>query len=91
DRIDFDPYPWKSFSYWITSQFERWGYVPMGSLNHEAIAADIFLTGLARQMAKQLGQQPPTITLRFESLKFDTFDPSEPENYARQQIEKLGF
>ncbi|MDY7053453.1 ABC transporter substrate-binding protein [Limnospira fusiformis] len=91
DRIDFDPYPWKSFSYWITSQFERWGYFPLRSLNHEAIAANIFLTGLARQMAKQLGQQPPTITLRYESLKFDTFDPSEPENYAIQQIEKFGF
>lgn len=91
DRIDFDPYPWKSFSYWITSQFERWGYVPMGQVNHEAIGADIFLAGLARQMAKQLGQQPPTVTLRYESLKFDTFDPSEPENYAKQQIEKLGF
>lgn len=91
DRIDFDPYPWKSFSYWMTSQFERWGYLPLGQTDHEAIADDIFLTGLARQMAKQLGRQPPTITLRYEDLKFDRFDPSEPENYAPQQIEKYGF
>ncbi|MGC9528512.1 MAG: ABC transporter substrate-binding protein [Limnospira sp.] len=91
DRIDFDPYPWKSFSYWITSQFERWGYLPLGQTNHEAIADDIFMTGLARQMAKQLGHQPPTIILRYEDLKFDRFDPSEPENYALQQIEKYGF
>ncbi len=90
DRIDFDPYPWKSFSYWITSQLVRWNLLA-NNIDHENIADEVFLTSLARQIAKQLGQTPPTIILRYEQLKYDTFDPSEPEEYARQQIKKYGF
>ncbi|MCT7968074.1 ABC transporter substrate-binding protein [Laspinema sp. D1] len=91
DRIDFDPYPWKSFSYWITSQFARWGMVEAQNISHEAIADEVFLTGLARQLAKQLGQTPPTIILRDEQLKFGLFDPSEPDAYRQAQIQKHGF
>ncbi len=91
DRIDFDPYPWKSFSYWITSQFARWGMLDRQTVPHEAIADDVFLTGLARQLAKQLGQTPPTIILRDEKLKFGLFDPSEPDAYLQAQIQKHGF
>lgn len=91
DRIDFDPYPWKSFSYWITTQFVRWNLMPGGNVEHENIADEVFLTGLARQLAKQLGQTPPTIILRYEKLNFDTFDPAEPEQYLKQQVEKYGF
>ncbi len=91
DRIDFDPYPWKSFSYWITSQFARWGMLEEQNTSHEAIADEVFLTGLARQLAKQLGQTPPTIILRDEQLKFGLFDPSEPDAYLQAQIQKHGF
>ncbi|MCT7958892.1 CmpA/NrtA family ABC transporter substrate-binding protein [Laspinema palackyanum] len=91
DRIDFDPYPWKSFSYWITAQFARWGMVEEQNISHEAIADEVFLTGLARQLAKQLGQTPPTIILRYEQLKFGLFDPSEPDAYLQGQIQKHGF
>ncbi|MCT7961680.1 ABC transporter substrate-binding protein [Laspinema sp. D1] len=91
NRIDFDPYPWKSFSYWITAQFARWGMVEAQNISHEAIADEVFLTGLARQLAKQLGQTPPTIILRDEQLKFGLFDPSEPDAYRQAQIQKHGF
>ncbi len=91
DRIDFDPYPWKSFAYWITSQFARWGMLDRQNIPHEAIADEVFLTGLARQLAKQLGQTPPTIILRDEQLKFGLFDPSEPDAYLQAQIQKHGF
>lgn len=91
DRIDFDPYPWKSFSYWITAQFARWGMLEEQNVPHEAIADEVFLTGLARQLAKQLGQTPPTIILRDEQLKFGLFDPSEPNAYLQGQIQKHGF
>jgi nitrate/nitrite transport system substrate-binding protein len=91
DRIDFDPYPWKSFSYWMTSQFARWGMLEQQNPPHEAIADDVFLTGLARQLAKQLGQTPPTIILRDEPLKFGIFDPSAPDAYVQAQIQKHGF
>ncbi len=90
DRIDFDPYPWKSFSYWITTQLQRWNLMP-SNVDHEAIADEVFLTGLARHLAKQLGQNPPTVILRKEQLKYDQFDPTDPEGYLQQQIEKFGF
>ncbi len=90
DRIDFDPYPWKSFSYWITTQFQRWNLMP-SNMDHEAIADEVFLTGLARHLAKQLGQTPPTVILRKEQLKYDLFDPTDPEAYLQQQIKTFGF
>ncbi len=90
DRIDFDPYPWKSFSYWITTQFERWNLTP-SNIDHEAIADEVFLTGLARHLAKQLGQTPPTVILRKEQLKYDLFDPTDPEAYLQQQMKTFGF
>jgi nitrate/nitrite transport system substrate-binding protein len=90
DRIDFDPYPWKSFSYWITTQFQRWNFMP-SNIDHEAIADEVFLTGLARHLAKKLGQHPPTVILRKEQLKYDRFDPTDPEDYLQQQIKKFGF
>ncbi len=91
DRIDFDPYPWKSFSYWITTQFQRWGFLPPGNWQHEAIADDVFMTGLARQLSKELGQNPPSLILRYEDLADDRFDPSEPEQYLQTQIDRLKF
>lgn len=91
NRIDFDPYPWKSFSYWITAQLARWGMLEEQNVPHEAIADEVFLTGLARQLAKQLGQTPPTLILRDEQLKFGIFDPSEPDAYLQAQIKKHGF
>ncbi|MBD2545736.1 MULTISPECIES: ABC transporter substrate-binding protein [Planktothricoides] len=90
DRIDFDPYPWKSFSYWITTQFQRWNLMP-SNVDHEAIADEVFLTGLARHLAKKLGQTPPTVILRKEQLKYDQFDPTDPESYLQGQIKKHGF
>ncbi len=90
DRIDFDPYPWKSFSYWITSQLVRWNLLA-DNIDHETLADEVFLTILARQISKQLGQTPPTTILRYEQLKYDIFDPSEPKEYVRQQIKKYGF
>jgi nitrate/nitrite transport system substrate-binding protein len=90
DRINFEPYPWKSFSYWITTQFERWNLTP-SNIDHEAIADEVFLTGLARHLAKKLGQTPPTVILRKEQLKYDRFDPTNPEDYLQQQIKTFGF
>ncbi|TVQ57274.1 MAG: ABC transporter substrate-binding protein [Spirulina sp. DLM2.Bin59] len=91
DRIDFDPYPWKSFSYWITTQLQRWGFLTPGNWQHEAIADDVFMTGLARQLSKELGQNPPSLILRFEDLAYDRFDPSEPEQYLQAQIDRWDF
>lgn len=90
DRIDFDPYPWQSFSRWISSQLVRWDFLPADAADHEAIGNDIFLTDLARELAIELGQNPPTETLRTETLMFDTFDPADPAAYVQQQIDQFG-
>ncbi len=87
DRIDFDPYPWQSFSRWISSQLVRWDFLPTESADHDVIGTDIFLTDLARELAVELGQNPPTETLRTETLMFDTFDPAA---YVQQQIDQFG-
>jgi len=98
DRIGFDPYPWQSFAKWISSQLVRWDLQGDGKaaqeLNDDTFASvgeSIFLTDLARELAQELGQNPPTETVRVEKLAFDTFDPADPGAYVKAQIEKFGF
>lgn len=90
DRIDFDPYPWQSFAYWITSQMVRWNLLEADQADYSQIAQDIFLTDLARELAQELGQTPPAETLRVETLMFDSFDPSDPAAYIQAQIDRYG-
>lgn len=90
DRIGFDPYPWKSFAKWIASQMVRWNLMLGEGVNYDQIAQDIFLTDLAAELQRELGQTPPTETQRIETLKFDTFDPSDPAAYVAAQVEKFG-
>lgn len=89
DRIGFDPYPWTSFAKWIASQMVRWDLMPASKANYDQIAQDIFLTELAAELQKALGQTPPTETARTEKLKFDTFDPSDPAAYVEAQVKKF--
>ena len=90
DRIDFDPYPWKSFSHWITSQLVRWDFLPEERANYDEIADDIFLTDLARELAQEIGQDAPEEIFRTENLMFDEFNPDEAADYVRRQIDEYG-
>jgi nitrate/nitrite transport system substrate-binding protein len=97
DRIDFDPYPWQSFANWISSQLVRWDLQGDGKVeqaitaeNYDQIGQEIFLTDLARELAEELGQTPPTDIYRTETLEFDTFDPAKPQEYVEEQIKKYG-
>ncbi|MEM9767980.1 MAG: ABC transporter substrate-binding protein [Cyanobacteria bacterium P01_D01_bin.71] len=97
DRIDFDPYPWQSFANWISSQLVRWdlqgdGLAPKAipEQGYETVGKDIFLTDLARELATELGQDPPEEIYRTEELMFDTFDPANPDAYVQQQIDEYG-
>jgi nitrate/nitrite transport system substrate-binding protein len=89
DRISFDPYPWTSFAKWIASQMVRWDLMPAEKANYEQIANDIFMTELAAELQKELGQTPPTEAARVEKLKFDTFDPADPAAYVEAQLKKF--
>lgn len=97
DRIGFDPYPWQSFANWISSQLVRWdlqgdGLAPtiIPETGYDTVGTDVFLTDLARELATELGQTPPTEIYREETLKFDTFDPADPAAYVQQQIDEYG-
>ena len=99
DRIDFDPYPWQSFANWISSQLVRWDLqgeegttaskiIP--ETGYDEVGKEIFLTDLARELARELGQNPPEEIYRTEELAFDTFDPANPDAYMQQQIDEHG-
>jgi nitrate/nitrite transport system substrate-binding protein len=90
DRIDFDPYPWQSFAHWISSQLVRWDFLPEEQANYDEIGQEIFLTDLARELAQEVGQSPPSEEFRTEKLQFDTFDPQDPTAYVKEQIDKNG-
>ena len=97
DRIDFDPYPWQSFANWISSQLVRWDLQGDGKVKsaiaadkYEEVGKEIFMTDLARELAEEVGQTPPADIYRTETLKFDTFDPDNPQAYVDEQIKKYG-
>ncbi|RZM82176.1 ABC transporter substrate-binding protein [Leptolyngbya iicbica] len=97
DRIDFDPYPWQSFANWISSQLVRWDLQGDGMAaqvipeqGYDEVGQGIFLTDLARELAQELGQEPPEEIYRTEELMFDTFDPADPAGYVQQQIDEYG-
>nr|MDF0368741.1 ABC transporter substrate-binding protein [Nodosilinea sp. TSF1-S3] len=97
DRIEFDPYPWQSFAKWISSQLVRWdlmgdGNTPetVSNADIDAVGEEVFLTDLARELALELGEQPPFETDRAETLAFDSFDPTASADYVKGQVEKFG-
>ncbi len=97
DRIDFDPYPWQSFANWISSQLLRWDLQGDGKVKqvisegkYDEVGQKIFLTDLARELAEEVGQAPPDDVYRIETLAFDIFDPTKPQEYVDQQIKKYG-
>ncbi|MEL6556049.1 MAG: taurine ABC transporter substrate-binding protein, partial [Cyanobacteria bacterium J06621_11] len=97
DRIGFDPYPWQSFANWISSQLVRWDLQGDGKAaeaitddTYNEVGENIFLTDLARELAEEVGLNPPSDIYRTETLEFDTFDPAKPGEYVKEQIEENG-
>ena len=97
DRIDFDPYPWQSFANWISSQLVRWDLQGndrvkevLGQGLYEEVGKEIFMTDLARELAEEVGLNPPDDIYREETLEFDSFDPANPQEYVDEQIKKYG-
>ena len=97
DRIDFDPYPWQSFANWISSQLVRWDLQGDGQAakaitdeSYNEVGEEVFLTDLARELAEEVGLNPPSEIYRTEELEFDTFNPEAPGEYIKEQIDKYG-
>ncbi|MBD1821371.1 ABC transporter substrate-binding protein [Cyanobacteria bacterium FACHB-DQ100] len=89
-RIGFDTYPWKSFAAWISSQMVRWDLMPEAKANYDEIANQTFMTDLARELAQEVGQNPPTEPTRVEKLKTGEFNPANASAYVQEQIKKFG-
>ncbi|WP_434052746.1 CmpA/NrtA family ABC transporter substrate-binding protein [Roseibium sp.] len=79
-RIDFDPFPYHSFSVWILSQMKRWGYIE-GDINFKDISEQVYLATDAQAVMKEMGQTPPDITYKSHTIMGKTFDPAEPDAY----------
>ncbi|GAC1534168.1 MAG: CmpA/NrtA family ABC transporter substrate-binding protein [Candidatus Velthaea sp.] len=88
DRVDFSPYPWHTYSYWIVTQLQRWGYIK-GTVDYEGLSKDVFLTDVARDLAREVGFPTPPADFRSVSLMYDKFDPRYAGEYLAKQKRML--
>ena len=85
DRIDFDPYPWKSFAVWILSQMSRWNYVKFLG-DPKKLADAIYDTEGVRKAMAQLGLKAPSSDYKTERIMGKTFDVKDFERWKQGRI-----
>lgn len=88
DRLDFSPYPWHTYSYWIISQLQRWNYIKT-PVTYETVSQQVFLTDVARELAREVGFKPPPADFKSVRLMYDTFDPRYVDDYLAKQRRAL--
>jgi len=81
DRVDYDPFPWYSMSYWILTQLKRWGYIK-GDVRYKDITEKVYLLTDAKKYMAQVGMTPPKETLRKYRIMGKEFDPAKPDAYV---------
>jgi nitrate/nitrite transport system substrate-binding protein len=76
-------FPWKSHGIWWLTQFRRWGMVKEG-VDYTGLADRVHRPDIYREVAKDMSLDVPQEDMRTETF-FDgiTFDPAQPEEYAR--------
>ncbi len=76
-------FPWKSHGIWWLTQFRRWGMVKEG-VDYTGLANRVHRPDIYREVARDMSLDVPQEDMRTETL-FDgiTFDPAQPEEYAR--------
>jgi nitrate/nitrite transport system substrate-binding protein len=92
NRIDFDPYPWKSFAAWMTSQMVRWGYVSgaqAATLDYRKLADDVFMTGDIRRALERAGVPAPKEEYRTETIMGVPFDPDNVAPWTQPRVAGL--
>ncbi|WP_102346089.1 CmpA/NrtA family ABC transporter substrate-binding protein [Bacillus sp. Marseille-P3661] len=88
-RVDFDPYPWKSFAVWITTQMIRWNYITPAQaegLDFNKVADEIFLTNDVREIAKELGVSAPTDEYKIEKIMGRDFNAQDMNSLKEWMI-----
>ena len=82
----FDRYtnfPQKSHGVWWLSQFRRWGMVKEPP-DYKGLVDRVHRPDLFREVAKEMGVEAPREDMKKETLLDGvTFDPAEPEKYAK--------
>ena len=81
-RVDCDPFPWHSMATWMMTQMKRWGQVK-GDLDYAKVAEQVFLATDAAKIMTEMGLTPPTTTTKSFQVMGKTYDPANPEAYAR--------
>jgi len=76
-------FPQKSHGVWWLSQFRRWGMVKEAP-DYKGLVDRVHRPDIFREVAKEMGVETPREDMKKETL-FDgvTFDPADPEKYAR--------
>jgi nitrate/nitrite transport system substrate-binding protein len=76
-------FPLKSHGVWWLTQFRRWGMVKEPP-DYRAVVDRVHRPDLFREVARELGVETPREDMKKETL-WDgvTFDPADPEKYAR--------
>jgi nitrate/nitrite transport system substrate-binding protein len=75
-------YPQKTFGMWWLSQFRRWGMVK-DMPNYDAVVSKVMRPDLYMAAMKELGVTPKVADMQPVKLFDSTFDPKQPEKYAR--------
>ncbi len=89
DRLDFSPYPWHTYSYWIMTQLQRWNYIKT-TVDYEDVSKQVFLTDVARELASEVGFTAPNANFGTVKLMYDRFDPRYAGEYLAKQRRSLG-
>ena len=76
-------FPQKSHGVWWLSQFRRWGMVKEAP-DYKGLVDRVHRVDIFRDVAKEMGEETPREDMKKETL-FDgvTFDPADPEKYAK--------
>ena len=82
NRVDFDPFPWKSFAVWIMTQMKRWGQIK-GEVDYAGVAKQVYLATDTTKLMKEVGLTPPTTTSKKFVVMGKEFDPAKPDDYIK--------
>ncbi|WP_372661185.1 ABC transporter substrate-binding protein [Cohnella sp.] len=78
DRINFDPFPWKSFAVWMLIEMQRWGYLKNRTdLDFPKIADEVFRTQDVRKAQQELGFGAPADDYKIEKILGKDFDATK--------------
>jgi nitrate/nitrite transport system substrate-binding protein len=79
-------FPLKSHGLWWLSQFRRWGMVKEAP-DYKGLVDRVHRPDVFREVAREMGVETPREDVKKETL-FDgtTFDPAEPEKYAKSFV-----